>query len=134
MVPLGAWQSHAAGMRTALNPAALTALISVCETTGLPQAVSPHWASIVLPMFHPRLIWLATCCAVGSCAWAGAETKYAEKDASIARNATLRHFAAEGLRVDMGSPLIGSNRRPDYARAGRGRAIRLSAAGISRLV
>ena len=47
------WQSHAAGMRMALKPAAFTALMNAWLAAGLPQAVSPHWASSVLPRFQP---------------------------------------------------------------------------------
>src|SRR6185369_16096692 len=56
----------------ALNPPALTLSINCWVTFGLPQAFSPHWASSVLPMFQPILIWPATAEAVGRvvCAWA----------------------------------------------------------------
>ncbi len=59
------WQFHEMGMRMALNPAALTELMSCWLVAGLPQAVSLQMASSVLPRFQPRLIWLATCGAVG---------------------------------------------------------------------
>src|SRR5689334_6164428 len=61
-----AWQSHAAGMRMALKPAAFTLSISCCVTVALPHAVSPQIASIVLPRFQPIWICPATWVAGGS--------------------------------------------------------------------
>src|SRR5688500_2518598 len=104
------WQFQAAGMRMELKPAALTALMNAWLTAGFPQAVSPHWASSVLPRFQPTVIWLATCGAVGRvCAKAEMDVKSSAKNA-----AALRHFAAEGLRSDMRIPPVVIN--PSRAR------------------
>jgi hypothetical protein len=59
------WQFQDTGMRMALKPAAFTELMSCWLVAGFPQAVSLQMASSVLPRFQPRLIWLATCGAVG---------------------------------------------------------------------
>src|SRR6185503_9571212 len=95
-------------MRMALKPAAFTELISAWLVAGLPHAVSPQIASSVLPRFQPRLIWLATCWAVGSvCAYVGEESEIEMAASSIAKAANARcHFAAEGLRSDIGVPLV----------------------------
>src|SRR5262245_50995367 len=95
------WQFQAAGMRMALKPAALTLLMNACVTCGLPQAVSPHWASSVLPRFQPTRIWPATVCAEGSWAWVGAEMAAASSAQSAMPR---RHLAAEGLRNDINPP------------------------------
>src|ERR1044071_746649 len=101
------WQFQDTGMRMALKPAAFTALISAWLVTGLPHAVSPQMASSVLPRFQPRLIWLATWGAVGR-VWArvGKETEKEMAASSIAQSSAPRHFAAEGLRSDIGVPLV----------------------------
>src|SRR5262245_29384421 len=107
-------------MRMALKPAAFTELMGCWLVAGLPQAVSLQMASSVLPRFHPRSIWLATCGAVGSvCAWAGAEREMEMAASSNANDANaLRHFAAESLRSDMGSPwLIGPSMTGQRGRA-----------------
>src|SRR6185503_14391149 len=99
------WQFQDTGIRMALNPAALTLLISAWLAAGLPHAVSPQMASSVLPRFQPRFIWLATCGAVGSVC-AGVETENEMAASSNAKDANaLRHFAAEVLR-DIGSPWV----------------------------
>src|SRR6185436_9078715 len=99
------WQFQDTGMRMALKPAVLTALISAWLVAGLPHAVSPQIASSVLPRFQPRLIWLATCWAVGSVwAWVGEETEKEMAASSNAQSTAPRHFAAEGLRSDIGPP------------------------------
>src|SRR6188508_1763159 len=103
VVPDERWQFHAAGTRMALKPAAFTALIKVCVVAGLPHAVSPHWASSVLPRFQPVLIPPATVCAAGSWACDGAEM---DATSSAQSASPLRHFAAEGLRSDMNPPEV----------------------------
>src|SRR5207342_2995494 len=108
VVPPGdAWQSQDTGIRMELNPAAFTALMSVWLVTGLPHAVSLQMASSVLPRFQPTVIWLATVGAVGS-VWATAAVGDSNAkmvvDSNAMNAAVLRHFAAEGLRSDMGSP------------------------------
>src|SRR6185436_19011315 len=95
------WQFQDTGMRIALKPAALTALMSCWLVAGLPHAVSLQMASSVLPRFQPTFIWLATCCAVGR-VWDCAEMASVQS----AKNAPRpRHIAAEGLR-DMWSPWL----------------------------
>src|SRR6188472_3242317 len=70
-------------------------------------------ASSVLPRFQPRLIWLATCCAVGR-VWArvGEETEMEMAASSNAQSTVPRHFAAEGLRSDIGPPGCSVHRSP----------------------
>ena len=94
-------------MRMELKPAAFTALMSVWLAAGLPHAVSLQMASSVLPRFQPTVIWLATLGAVGS-VWANAAVGDRKAkmvvDSNAMNAAALRHFAAEGLRSDIGSP------------------------------